>query len=479
MKISVSKGRLEDQTSNLMLIPLLEGETLPFQNKDITGEFKKLSLLYEGYKGNEKILFVGLGKKKDVDLEKVRKAFGMAVKKVKELKLEEFSVFFRKIPGLSDQEAANAMVEGIALGNYSFDKYKTKEKGEKEVKGFSLVYKGKGIWKGIGETAVVCDTVNFVRDMINENADVMTTEKMASLAKEIARKNKLKIKILEKKELEKLGMNLILAVGRGSRYPPKMLILEYGGDLKKKQKIAIIGKGVTFDSGGMNLKPSGWIEAMKQDMAGAATVLGVMQAVATLNLKVNLIAVTPLCENMIGPDSYKPGDVITAYSGKSVEVENTDAEGRLILADALAYTEKILKPSAIIDIATLTGAAFVIFGEYVTPLIGTDKSLMRKLFAAGEKTYDRVWQLPLYEEFKEEVKGDIADVTNIGYNKGRYAGTIMGAAFLNSFVEKTPLAHLDIGGTAYRGKARPGYIPKNATGAGVRLLVEFFKSLSR
>jgi len=471
MKVSVSKVLLEKLKSGLVVVPILEGEKpLPFQKKDMKGEFKKLYLSYEGHKGCERVLFAGLGKKKEVDAERVRRVFSLAVKKVKSLKIEEFSVFLGRIPGVSDQDAANAVVEGALLGNYSFDKYKTKEKGEKEIKQVALLAKGN---VRVDDTVKVCENVNFVRDMVNENADVMTPDRIVSVAREISRKNRMKFKALGSKELRRLGMNLLLAVGQGGQYQQSMAVLEYRGG--GKEKFALVGKGITFDSGGLNLKPTNYIETMKQDMAGAAVVLGVMKTIAELKLKVNVVGVVPTCENAIGPKAYKPGDVLKSYSGKTVEVENTDAEGRLILADALAYAEKSFKPTQIIDIASLTGAALVIFGEFVTPVIGKGK-FMKKLFEAGEKSHDRVWELPLYEDFVEEVKGEIADVRNLGYNK-RYAGTVMGAAFLNKFVE-TPLIHLDIGGTTWHEKER-FYTPKNATGAGVRLLVEFFRSVSK
>lgn len=474
MKISLSKARIETLKTSLIVIPILEEEKPhPLQKKDMKGEFNKLYLSYDRYKGSEKVLLVGLGKRKDLDKEKVRKAFGLVIKKVRELQLEEFSVLL-KIP-MPEQDAANAATEGILLGAYEFTKYKTRKKEEKDIRECTLLYSGKDISKGISETVIVCENVNMLREMVNENADEMTTEKIAAIAKDIAKNNNLKIKVFEKEELEKLGCHLILAVGRGSRYPPRMVVIEYNGS-PKQEKYAIVGKGITFDSGGINLKPTGYIETMKQDMAGAAVVLATIKTLAELHLKINIIGIAPLCENMIGPFSYKPGDIYKSFAGKSVHIESTDAEGRLVLADAIAYAEKIYKPKLIIDIATLTGASSVVFGEYITAMIGTGKNFMKPLFDAGEKVCERVWELPLYEEYKEEVKAEIADLTNLGYKQGRYAGTIIGAAFLSHFAEKSPLIHLDIGNTAWRDRQLPGYIPKNATGVGLRLLTEFFRN---
>ena len=472
MKVTVSSQPLERLRSPLLMVPILEGDNpLPFQNKAMKGEFKKLYLSYDGHKGCEKVLFVGLGKKSDLDRERVRRAFGIAVKAVRDLKIESFSALL-KLPRLSLQEAANSMLEGIMLGSYSFDKYKTKP--DKKIESVTII-NDRNI--SVRDTEIICNNVNFVRDLVNENSDVMVPERMASVARDIAKKGKLKITVLGKGQLKRLGLNLLLAVSSGSRYSPQLIILEYKGS-PKKEKFAIVGKGITFDSGGLNLKPAGYIETMRQDMAGAATVFGIIKTVAELKLPINLIAVAPVCENMIGPRAYKPGDVFKSYSGKTVEIGNTDAEGRLILADALAYTEKNLKPGLIIDIATLTGAAYIIFGEHVTAMIGSGDKYKKRLFEAGEKTRERVWELPLYDEYMEELKGDIADVSNLGYNQGKFAGTIMGGAFLKSFVQKVPLIHLDVGNTAYRDRPpKEGYIPKNATGIGVRLLVEFFRSL--
>lgn len=475
MKVSVSRGSLAGVKSQLTMVPITEGEKLSFQTKEMSAKEGKMHVLYSGYKGSKLLLLVGLGKKKELTKEKVRKAFASAVKKAKSLNVEEFLVV-SNIAGMNEKESSAAITEGILLGNYAFDKYKTKKKEEKEVKGFAIVAGG-DVSREVKEAEIVCGNANLIRDMVNENADVMTTTKIASIARDIARKNHLRLRILEKHEMERLGMNLLLGVSRGSIYPPRMIILEYRGNKKSKDKIALVGKGITFDSGGINIKPSGWIETMRQDMAGAATVIGAIKTVAELKLPVNLVAVAPVCENMISRHAQKPGDIVKGYSGKTVEIENTDAEGRLILGDALAYTEKVIKPSAIITVATLTGAVLAIFGEYVAPMMGTSKHYMKKLYDSGERTHERVWELPLYEEFMEEVKGETSDIRNLGYNK-RYAGTIMGGAFLKNFVDKTPFVHVDIAGTAWWEKPR-GHVPKGGTGFGVRLLTDFFKHLHK
>jgi leucyl aminopeptidase len=483
MKVTVSSKAGQ---ADLLVIPYTEEDAKKAKGLSIArkaikkgffkGEFKEKMILSDGHGKAKRILLVGLGKKKELDREKVRKAYAGAVQAAKALKIESILIEFKGLRGLEDHEVAAAVTEGLLLGNYVFDKYKTKKKGDKEVKEAVILHKGRqqaSVKKAVKEASLISGNVNGARDIINENADVMNSLGMVKLAKEIARKNKIRIKVLEEKELKRLGMNLLLAVGKGSNYPTRLIILDYRGG--GKDRYALLGKGVTFDAGGMNLKPSGYIETMRTDMSGAAAVLYTIKSLAELKVKKNVVAFLPVCENPIGPGAFKPGDVIKSYSGKTVDIENTDAEGRLILADSLTYAEKNYKPKAIVDIASLTGAALVIFGEFITPLISSEKKYADMFFKAGEKTFDRVWELPLYEDFMEEIKGDIADIKNLGYKRG-YAGTIMGAAFLKNFVKKTPLVHLDIGGSCWLDRQRD-YLPKGATGAGVRLLVEFFRSL--
>ncbi len=443
---------------------------------DFKGEKDQVMLLHtQGKIKSKHLLLIGIGKQEETDIEKIRRFASLATQKFKAMKLEKFALvpFFEKI---KETDAVKAVVEGILLADYKFNKYKTEDKDKrKEIKEVHLIVAKTDYLKDIiAETHIICNATNFVREMQNENADVMTTLMIESIARDLAKKHKLKITVFDEKQLKKMGMNLLLAVGNGSRYPPRFIILEYKGGSTSDETTAVLGKGITFDSGGLNLKPTKYIETMKQDMSGAAVVLGTLRAAAELKLRKNIIGVIPTCENMIGPGSYKPGDVYMSYAGKSVEIGNTDAEGRLVLADALAYTEKNLKPNRMIDFATLTGAITVTFGEFVAGVMGTDKDTAKKLYDAGQKSYERVWELPLYEEYVEETKSDIADVNNIGY--GYLAGALMGAAFLKKFVEKTPWTHVDIAGTAWWEKPRY-YTPKGGTGFGIRLMIEYLKNL--
>lgn len=268
-------------------------------------------------------------------------------------------------------------------------------------------------------------------------------------------------------------MGLLLAVNRGSDKDPVFIISEYRGAPKSKDHTVLVGKGITFDTGGLNLKPTGGIETMRCDMAGAATVLGILKAVSDLKIKVNLTVVVPATENGIDAKSFKPGDVYQSLLGKTVEVGNTDAEGRLILADALTYAVRHLKPSRIIDFATLTGAMEIALGSEVTGFMSNDDALSDSLVRAGSETFERLWRLPLYEEYKEQLKSDVADIKSIG---GRSAGSITAAMFLKEFVDEVPWAHLDIASTAFL-SAEKRYHPKNGTGIGLRLMIEYFENL--
>jgi leucyl aminopeptidase len=461
--------------------PLFKTIEESIKRGDFRGEFENVTLL-TGEGKVKRVLLLGLGKEKDVTTEKIRKVCSFAVSQAKELKLEELSFYVQKISKISDIDVAYSIVEGVILSNYSFDKYKAdKKKKQKELKKlllFAQKINRKKANEATNKARTICENVNFVRDMVNETSDVMNPIKISEVAKEIAKKNRLKITIMDEKDLKKKGMNLMLRVGQGSRYPPRFIVIEYLGDKRRKDKIALLGKGITFDSGGLNLKPTGYIENMKLDKAGAVTVLGIIKTLSELKTKVNVVGVMPCCENMIGPNAYKPGDIVKSYSGKTVEVVDTDAEGRLIMADALGYIEKNIKPSLIIDMATLTGSVLVAFGEYVAAMFSTKGDYAKKLFEAGQKTYERVWELPLYDEYIEEMKGDISDVKNLGYKGGRYAGTITAAAFLKNFVQKTPWIHIDIAGVGWYEKQRY-YIPKGGTGFGVRLLVEFLKNFEK
>lgn len=430
---------------------------------DFSGKDDQMSMA-AGDGPAKRILLIGLGKTKDVDPEAIRKAACHAARKASDLKLKEATI-------MADNKVAGevaAAVEGAILGTYAFDKYKEEKKDK--INALTVVSASAGA-KGEAERAkVMAEGTCMARDWVNETSDVLNPVAAADLAKKLAAKHGLRAKVYGESELKKMGMNLMLSVAAGSRYPPRLVVLEY---MKGKGKpYVLVGKGVTFDSGGMNLKPTGYIELMKMDKGGAMTVLAAMVALARMKARVNVVGIMGMVENMIGPNATKPGNILKGYAGKTVEVCDTDAEGRLVLADALAYVAKAYKPRVIVDLATLTGAVLVIFGEFVAGLMGTDDKEAEALFKAGQRTYERVWRLPVYKEFEDEMKGVVSDWKNLGYKQGRYAGTITAAAFLKQFVGKLPWLHVDMAGTAWYEKPR-GYIPLGGTGFGVRLLVEY------
>ena len=487
IKVTLTKGTISSIKSGDLFLLISEEQFNSIQKSPKTDYEKEIAskIVKSQFSGksNQKIslplkkvrlhLF-GLGKEKEITSEVIRKAAGSVANYSLAIKITD-PIVCADISKLSASQTCEAITDGIHLGAYRFDKYKSKDKDSIKLKSLSLLTnsKDKGLSSSIKYSNITCDSANYVRDLQMENADVATPLYLEKRARELAKKHKLKIKVLGEKELTKLGAGLILAVARGSKYPPRMIFLEYNGNPKSKDKTAILGKGITFDSGGLNLKPTKYIETMREDMSGAAVVLGTIKAAAELKLKKNVIAVVSSAENAIGTEAYKPGDVFKSFSGKTVEIGNTDAEGKLVLADALAYTEKNYKPSRMIDVATLTGSVIVALGDYVAGMYGTDDKTMTSLFNSGEKTHERVWKLPLYKEYIDEVKSNIADYNNMNY--GRNAGSIMGAAFLSKFVDKTPWTHIDIAGTSWIESGRKYYAP-GATGFGVRLLINYLKN---
>jgi leucyl aminopeptidase len=313
----------------------------------------------------------------------------------------------------------------------------------------------------------------YARDLVNENAHVMNPEQIASEAAVLKKYKNMSIKILNEKELARQKFGLILAVGSGSSCPPRLIVMNYTGSPSSRKRYAIVGKGITFDAGGQNLKTSGHIETMRLDMAGAATVLATMKTIAELQPKINVVGVCVAAHNAIDGNSYFPGDIYRSYSGTTVEICNTDAEGRLVLADAISYIQKKYRLTEIIDLATLTGGILTALGDQIAGLFSNDDTLADRLFASGEKVNERLWRFPLYKMFSEAMKSDTADIRNLPKLKRGYASSITGAAFIKAFVDGSiPWAHLDIAGTAFNEGDRKGEIPPAATGFGVRLLID-------
>jgi len=471
MKFHLTKGKVDAS-----VIPLTEEMAKTSKDAKVKGAFKAGDFKGKFVKtmwlrsGKERTLLVGLGKQNRLDAEAVRKVYSVVVTEMLGNKYKSFST---EVPTskLKAQDFVASLVEGCVLSDYKFSRYKKKKD---EIHDVYIISNQKGLEKMIRERQLICENTLLVRDLVNTPADDMNPIELTKVAQEVAKKANLKVTVIDK-DLQKKGLNLIHAVGKGSIYPPRLVILEYWGDTKSKKPIALVGKGITFDTGGINLKPTGYIETMKSDKGGACAVIGIMKTAAELKLKKNVIGLLSICENMIGANSYRPSDIVKSYSGKTVEVANTDAEGRLAMADALTYAEKHYKPEVIVDLATLTGAVLVCLGDLVTGLISDSDKYADTMFKAGEKTFERVWRLPLYDEFKDMMKGDISDLKNISNSRGQ-AGTITAGAFLKNFVSKTPWVHLDIAGTAWHEKPSY-YLPKDATGVGVRLVTEFIRTL--
>ena len=429
------------------------------------------------------LILAGLGQVKKLSLERYRRAAANAARRATSLSRKHLAfevplapggvAGFRPLPG----ELASAIAEGAVLSGYQFDRYITDKDRKKHLARVTLFDPSEAsarINKRIlDRTRIICEATCFARDLENAPANEIYPETLADAAKASASRYGFHVTVWDKKRIEREGFGGLLAVNSGSARPPRFIIIEYDGGAKGADTIVLVGKGITFDSGGISIKPASGMAEMKMDMSGAAAVMGVLEASARLKLPLHIVGLIPSTENMPGGSAMRPGDIITHYGGKTSEVDNTDAEGRLILADALAYAGKF-KPAAIIDLATLTGACVVALGSHATGMMGTDDTIMESLKKAGEKTYDRVWQLPLFEEYEKQIKSDIADVKNVG---GRWAGAITAALFLKKFVGEHSWVHLDIAGTAILEEELP-YAPKGGSGAGVRLLVEFLTSWS-
>lgn len=436
--------------------------------QDFEGKNSKITIRYDKKKT---IIYCGLGDKKGCNNDILRASAANAIKKVISLKRTKVSITFPKVTKKSIE--LKSIVEGAILGTYSFQKYKS----EKNTEVKSIEFVSDTLTKtDITQAQKLCLGIFFARDLINENAHIITPEKLANEACIIAKSSSLiKCEILTEKDIEKKGMGLIQAVGMGSPFPPRVALLEYIGAPKSKDKIAIVGKGITFDSGGQNLKPSGHIETMRCDMSGAAAVLGTMKVLAALKPKVNVVGVITTAHNAIDGTSYFPGDIYKSYSGKTVEILNTDAEGRLVLADAISYCQDKYKPTELIDLATLTGAIIYSLGDLAAGLFSNNDSLAMNLYKAGEVSGENLWRMPIRKPHSDSMKSDFADLRNISKLPKGHSGSSTAAAFLMEFIKDIPWAHIDIAGTAFNDRESRGELPKYATGFGVRLLMAYLE----
>ena len=462
MEIKVTQN-VTDTPYEVLVIGKFEGEktSLDFVNKYVVekdnfeGKLGETYVIHTlGQLPQEKILVVGCGKKDEFDGNKMREVSAKAVKKLQQIKAKKACFDFD-----INKDFGKSAAIGALIADYYYDKYKSEKKDrvdEITFAGFSNEQVNEGIIFG--------ETMKFTRDLANEPAQNATPSKLAEIAKNL---DGIETKIYDREECEKMGMGAFLAVGQGSIQPPKFIHMKYSCNNPKK-RIALIGKGICFDSGGLDIKPPSSMLTMKDDMSGAACILGVMNALSKLQPQIEIHGIIAACENMPSGSSYKPGDILTAKNGKTIEVDNTDAEGRLTLADALCYACE-LKVDEVIDIATLTGACMVALGNTVSGIMGNNEELIQELIKTGEESGEKFWQLPMYKDYFNGLKSDIADMKNTG---SRYGGASAAGVFLQEFVEGVKWAHIDVAGTAYLEKPQNEFIA-GATGVGVRTLLNY------
>ena len=444
--------------------------------KDMEGKFGKLSIIpVPGKNPAQRILLAGLGEKKNLTNDTIRLVSGKIAQKARELKLKEFSIITPPSFVADQVSSVSQIIEGSKIALYKFDKFKTK-KVNNSPNLTIIVSKSNKISHAIKTAEIIADGVIFTKSIANLPPNECTPTTLANFAKVISKKNKMKCNTISESELKKKGFGGISAVGQGSKNESKLIILEHNHGPKNEKPIVLVGKAVTFDTGGISLKPGDKMDEMKFDKCGGCTVIGIMKAVSELKLRINVVGIVPSVENMPSGESFRPGDIIKLYNGKTAEILNTDAEGRLILADALSYGEKHYSPKVIINFATLTGACIVALGNNVAGIVSNNEKLTKKINESSKRTTEEVWELPLTQDFMDMIKSDVADMKNVGI--GRAAGTITAAAFLRNAIEDTPWTHIDIAGVAWTQAAtkEKSYNPKGATGFGVRLILDYLQN---
>ena len=469
MKFSIIAGSPERQKSGCVVVGLFESNRLSeaaksvdraakgqltalMRSGDLNGRPGSIHWLHRpGGVVADRVLVVGLGKEETFGPSQFREAVRNAVRAVADSGAADAMFYFAELPvkGQSSEWQAMQLAIGAGEATYRFDRLKSKKEDRKHSVKFSLGMLGRpapAVARALERGAAVAQGMALAKDLGNLPSNLCTPGYLARQARELARKYRLKCRVLEEKDMRRLGMGALLAVTKGSREPSKLIVVEYHGGTRGEKPVVLVGKGITFDTGGISLKPSAEMDEMKYDMSGAGSVLGTVQAVAEMKLPLNLIGIVPSCENMPGGNAIKPGDIVTSMSGQTIEILNTDAEGRLILCDALTYAERY-KPAAVVDIATLTGACVIALGHVASGVYANDDELAQELLQAGQEAWDRAWHMPLWEDYQEQIKSPFADMANIG---GRPAGSVTAACFLSRFTKSYKWAHLDIAGTAWR-----------------------------
>jgi leucyl aminopeptidase len=492
MNVTVVSGDLAGMETPLLVVPVFEGDAVDpaaaaldqalggaiaavRARGDLRGKEGDTLVLYppaDSVKA-ERVLLVGVGKADGVTAEKLRRAGGTTARQAAKLRASS-ATFALPATSVAVADGARAVAEGAVLGAYTFTELKAAPADQPApvaLADLRIVVAGDGDRATAEESArvggVVGRAANRARNLGNLPGNVATPSHLASVAEEIGGRFGMKVTVLGPAEMEAEGMGALLAVARGSDEEPRFIVIEHRGGAEGEKPLVLVGKGLTFDAGGISIKPAAGMEEMKFDMCGGAAVLGAMQAVGELGVKANVVAIVPSSENLLGGRAMKPGDIFRAASGKTIEVVNTDAEGRLILADALHYAKRF-DPAAVVDAATLTGACVVALGHQASGVMGNDDALVEELRRAGDRSGERCWPLPMYDEYREQIRSDYADIKNSG---GRPAGAISAGWFLREFVD-FPWAHLDVAGTAY-GDGKLAYLSKGSTGAPTRLFVEW------
>lgn len=492
MKFTGITGNFSDANVDALAVPVFKGEKATsgvlkdldkmtggliaaiIKHEDFKGEGGSTALVRFVAKGSvkaSKLLLIGVGEEKDYKAAGVGIAAGTATRYLRKRGVKSFAFLGRGDVSASDT-AQNAVCAAIT-SQFELDKYKTKDKQSKSVDSLVICVDGAkpaDLKNGIARGEAIGSSMNFTRDLANEPPNILTPTEMANRASKMAKEVGLKCEILTEAQMTKLGMGSLMSVSIGSEQPAKMIVLRYTpakSTAKKGELLALVGKGITFDTGGISLKPGEGMDAMKYDMSGGGTVIGTMRAIALLKPSIPVLGIVAAVENMPDGRASRPSDVVTAMNGKTIEILNTDAEGRLILADAVAYAES-QGATRIVDMATLTGAVIVALGDQNTGIMGTDQGLVDEIIACGKENGEGFWQLPLSAEYSKQIRSDIADIKNIG-PRGK-AGTIMGAVFIQEFVDKAKWAHLDIAGTAWLDSAKP-HMAKGPSGVAIRSLI--------
>ncbi len=492
LKVTVTRDTLSKVTAEAVMIGVTQDDAKALQaelagcalaslvrdlvkRKEFSGKWKELMpSLTHGKLGARWAILVGLGKAEGLTLDRVREASALAARQARSLGLNSLATHVLGARVLGDAPAAaQAIVEGATLGLYRFDQYKTADNGSTGTLSRLIISvedsaAARAIRKTVKQGTIVAEGTEFARNLANTPANYHTPSDLAAAARELAKRYGVDCQVLSKSQIERLGMGALLAVSQGSHQPPKFIVMQHNKAKKNLDTMVFVGKGITFDSGGISIKPSKNMDHMKYDMSGAAAVMGTMMVAARLEWPVHLVGLVPTSENLPGGGAIKPGDVVTSLSGQTIEILNTDAEGRLVLADGLAYAERF-KPALTIDLATLTGACVVALGDQASGVMGTNELLVNRLMKAGQFCGERVWPFPLWSAYQDAMKSSVADLQNISSMDG--GGTITAGAFLSRFA-KGPWAHLDIAPTAWSTSGRPE-CTKGATGVGVRLLAQF------